>query len=47
MPLQQAALETRRDELGDDHPNTLNSISNLGLLLQSMGKFVETELYYR
>jgi len=46
-PLQEAALQTRRDELGDDHPDTLISIGNMGFLLQSQGKLTEAEPYYR
>ena len=46
-PLQEAALRTRRDELGDDHPFTLTSISNMGRLLQSQGKLTEAEPYCR
>ncbi len=47
MPLQEAALLTRRQELGDDHPDTLSSIHNMGALLQSMGKLAEAEAYAR
>ena len=47
LPLQKAALQARRQELGDDHPDTLNSINNMGLLLKSMAKLAEAEPYYR
>ncbi len=47
MPLQEAALQTRRDELRDDHPDTLTSIYSMGLLLQSMGKYEDAEPYFR
>jgi tetratricopeptide (TPR) repeat protein len=46
-PLQEAALRTRRAELGDDHPDTLASISKMGALLESQGKLDEAEPYYR
>ncbi len=45
-PLQEAALGTRRDELGNDHPDTLESIAHMGLLLKSQGKLTEAEPYY-
>jgi serine/threonine protein kinase/tetratricopeptide (TPR) repeat protein len=41
MPLAVRALEIRRRVLGDDAPATLNSINNLGYLLQVQGKFKE------
>ena len=34
-----------RRVLGDDHPQTLTSINNMGALLRSMGKLAEAELY--
>jgi tetratricopeptide (TPR) repeat protein len=34
----QEVLKVQRETLGDRHPNTLNSINNLGLLLQEMGQ---------
>ncbi len=46
-PLQQAALQTRRDELGDDHPDMLGSINSMGLLLDAQGKLTEAEPYLR
>ena len=46
-PLQEAALQTRREVLGNDHPNTLISINNMGVLLRSQGKLAEAEHYYR
>jgi non-specific serine/threonine protein kinase/serine/threonine-protein kinase len=36
-----------RRVLGDEHPNTLSSISNMGALLKSQGKLAEAELYFR
>ena len=47
MPLQEAALQTRRTELGGDHASTLTSIGNMGVLLHSMGKLEEATLYLR
>ncbi len=44
---QERALEIRRTELGDDHPDTLNSISDMGFLLQSQGRLAEAEPYAR
>ena len=46
IPLQEAALRTRRAELGDDDPKTLDSINNMGYLLESMGRFAEARAYY-
>ncbi|MCH8147087.1 MAG: serine/threonine protein kinase [Planctomycetes bacterium] len=47
MPLQEACLQIRRRELGDDHTDTLISISNMGLLLRVMGKYEEALSYGR
>ena len=44
---QRAALETRRRVLGDDHPDTLLSVNNMGFLLQSQGRLDEAEPHYR
>ncbi len=41
------ALRPRGDELGDDHPDTLESIHNMGRLLQDQGKLTEAEPYHR
>ncbi len=43
MPLAVRALEIRRRVLGDDDPATLNSINNLGYLLQVQGKLKEAD----
>ncbi|MCH7995301.1 MAG: tetratricopeptide repeat protein, partial [Planctomycetes bacterium] len=40
-------LEGKRRVLGDDHPDTLNSINNMGTLLQAQGRLAEAEPYYR
>ena len=45
-PLEQA-VEIRRRELGDEHPGTLDSINNLGMLFQYQGKYAEAEPLYR
>jgi len=47
FPLQESALATRRRRLGEEHPNTLSSINNMGRLLQAQGKLAEAEPYYR
>jgi tetratricopeptide (TPR) repeat protein/tRNA A-37 threonylcarbamoyl transferase component Bud32 len=41
------ALATRRRVLGDDHPDSLDSISNLGFLLKTQGKLADAEPLYR
>jgi len=46
-PLQQAALETRRRVLGEDHRQTMFSISSTGILLQAQGRLAEAEGYFR
>jgi len=45
LPLQERALETRRRLLGDEHADTLTSISNTGLLLQHLGRLALAEPY--
>jgi non-specific serine/threonine protein kinase/serine/threonine-protein kinase len=47
MPLQKAALQTRRVELGDDHPDTLASIDDMSHLLMEMGEFEDAQAYCR
>jgi serine/threonine protein kinase/tetratricopeptide (TPR) repeat protein len=47
VPLQERALAERRRVLGQEHPDTLDSISQMGLLLQGLGKVDEAEPYYR
>ncbi|TVQ33075.1 MAG: serine/threonine protein kinase [Phycisphaeraceae bacterium] len=44
---QERALAIRREQLGDEHPDTLSSIHDLGALLWSKGKLVEAEPYFR
>jgi serine/threonine protein kinase/tetratricopeptide (TPR) repeat protein len=44
---QERALAIRRAQLGDDHPDTLISIGNMGVLLQAQGRIAEAEPYYR
>ncbi len=39
---QQEALEIRRKELGDEHPDTLASMSEFGVLLKSRGNLAES-----
>ena len=47
LPLQTSALDTRRRELGDDHPETLASINSMGRLLEDQGKFDDAMPFYR
>lgn len=44
---QTRALAIQRNSLGDDHPDTLGSIGNVGSLLKSRGRLDEAEGYYR
>jgi tetratricopeptide (TPR) repeat protein/predicted Ser/Thr protein kinase len=44
---QERALAIRREELGDDHPDTLVSINEMGIVLRSQGKLSEVEPYWR
>jgi hypothetical protein len=41
------ALEGRRRVLGDEHPETLVSINNMGALLRDQDKLAEAETYWR
>ncbi|MFO0874019.1 MAG: serine/threonine-protein kinase [Phycisphaerales bacterium] len=47
FPLLKQALEIRRRVLGDDHPDTIVSIGDMGTLLQAQRKLAEAELYDR
>ena len=47
MPLAKAALATRRRVLGEEHPDTLTSINDMGRLLHDQGKLGEAEPYLR
>ncbi|HYV20039.1 MAG TPA: serine/threonine-protein kinase [Verrucomicrobiae bacterium] len=47
LPLQEKALATRRRVLGEEHPQTISSINQMGVLLDSQGKLQEAERYYR
>jgi tetratricopeptide (TPR) repeat protein len=44
---QKEALSIRRRELGNEHPDTLMSISNMAVLLANSGRFVEAEPFAR
>ncbi len=44
---QAEALAIHREMLGNDHPDTLTSIGNMGGLLWAQGKLAEAEPYYR
>jgi hypothetical protein len=41
------ALQGNQETLGPKHPKTLNSVNNLGMLLQAQGKLGEAEPLYR
>ena len=45
--LSQEALQVRRQQLGDLHPDTLIAVNNLGMFLRAMGKLVEAEPLYQ
>jgi tetratricopeptide (TPR) repeat protein len=46
-PLSERVLQTRRRVLGEEHPDTLASISNLGTLLQRQGNYGQALPYRR
>jgi serine/threonine protein kinase/Tfp pilus assembly protein PilF len=43
---QTEALEIRRRVLGNEHPDTLTSVGNMGILLKLQGRLTEAEPYY-
>ena len=43
----QRALQGKEEALGPDHPSTLDSVNNLGLLYKSQGKLGEAEKMYQ
>jgi tetratricopeptide (TPR) repeat protein len=45
-PLLESALRTRRDRLGDEHPDVARSLHHLATLLQSMGEFEKARPLY-
>ncbi len=45
--VEREALDARRRMLGEEHPDTLMSASNLALSLSYQGKYVEAELVRR
>jgi serine/threonine protein kinase/Tfp pilus assembly protein PilF len=47
IPLQESALTIRQHILGDDHPDTLRSMNQIGILLQESGRPSEAEEYLR
>lgn len=47
LPLQERAIALRRQALGDDHPDTLTSINNMGGLLHARGEIAAAEPYLR
>ena len=46
LPLQEKALSIRREILGNDHRDTLLSISNTGMLLKRRGNYKEAQPFY-
>lgn len=44
---QTEALAVRRQELGDEHADTLFSIAHMGVLIRARGNLAEAEPYYR
>jgi serine/threonine protein kinase/tetratricopeptide (TPR) repeat protein len=46
LALEQQALDARRRVLGEDHPDTIASIGNVGAFLAKQGKLSEGEPYY-
>jgi len=42
-----SALEAREATLGEEHPDTLTSVSHLGLVLERQGKYEEAEAMHR
>ena len=46
-PMYREALDGRRRELGDAHPDTLRSIHNLANLLDDQGKYADAEALLR
>ncbi len=47
LPPQRRALQIRRQVLGDDDPATIESISNVGVVLHMQGLHEDAEPYYR
>lgn len=46
LTLQEQALAQRRKVLGEEHPDTLESICNLGVYISSLGRYDEAKRYY-
>lgn len=46
-PLYERALSVRKRHLGSDHPDTLATLNNLGILLQEQGDMARAELLFR
>ncbi|MAT47848.1 MAG: hypothetical protein CMO35_10535, partial [Verrucomicrobiaceae bacterium] len=47
QPLLERALALRREHLGNEHPDTLSSINQMGLCLSSMGRHEEAASFVR
>ncbi|PNH04770.1 Kinesin light chain [Tetrabaena socialis] len=46
-PLSRQALKLQMRVLGEEHPDTANSINNLAKCIQAQGRYAEAELMYR
>jgi len=47
VPLQESTLATRRRVLGEENPETIQSIANMSVLLRELGRLAEAEPYHR
>jgi eukaryotic-like serine/threonine-protein kinase len=47
LPLQTMSLANSRRSRGEEHPDTLAALANMGMILQSQGRFDEAEPYIR
>ena len=47
VPLQESALATRRRVLGEEAPETIAAVGNMGVLLRELGRLAEAEPYHR
>lgn len=47
LPHSEAALAIHRRELGDDHPDTMQSMNDLGRVLRMLGRFADAEPIYK
>ncbi|WP_043996543.1 tetratricopeptide repeat protein, partial [Microcystis aeruginosa] len=47
IPLAEQALAIRKQQLGDNHPDTATSLNNLAALYESQGRYSEAEPLYK